>query len=94
MLTNESVEKVQLIFLTSFSGVSLPYSSKRSSIVDQIAKPLLLASYGEICPEAFSTDSNAARRVDRTGTGNDFELGPEPGHAFEIYIFRSTPWVE
>ena len=56
--TDESVEKVHLISSTSFSGVSLPYPSKRSSIVDRITKPLFLASYEELCSESFSTDSN------------------------------------
>ena len=32
--------------------------------------------------------------LDRKGVGYDFELAPEPVHAFEIYIFRSVPWVE
>ena len=56
-VSNESVEKVHLISSTSFSGVSLPYPSKRSSIVDRITKPLFLASYEELCSESFSTDS-------------------------------------
>jgi hypothetical protein len=56
-ITPKTIEKVHLIFLTSFLGVSLPYPRKRSSIVDRITKPLFYASYKEICLEAFSTDS-------------------------------------
>ena len=56
-ITIEPVEKLRLIFLASFSGVSLPYPSKRSSIVDRIMKPLFLASHKEIYSEAFSTVS-------------------------------------
>ena len=57
MITQETVEKVYLTFLAPFSGVVLPFPSKRSSIVGRIAKLLFLASHKEICPEAFSTVS-------------------------------------
>jgi hypothetical protein len=41
-VTQETVEKGHLIFVTAFSGVMLPFPSKRFSIVDRIRKPLFL----------------------------------------------------
>ena len=53
----ESVEKALWTLLTLFSGAISPFPGKGSSIAGQMAKPLSVASYDEICSEAFSTDS-------------------------------------
>ena len=57
MTTIEIVEKVWLKLLRPIPGVVSLFPCKGSSIVDRITKPLFLASYKEICSEAFSTVS-------------------------------------
>ena len=60
----EIVEKPHLVFLRPISGVVLPFARKRSSIVDQMAKPFFFPSHEEIYSEAFSTISIV--RLNRT----------------------------
>jgi hypothetical protein len=52
-ISSEIVEKAQLTFLTPLSGVVSPFLSKRSSIVEQMVKPLFLAPHREICSGLF-----------------------------------------
>ena len=94
MITQETVEKVYLTFLAPFSGVVLPFPSKRSSIVGRIAKLLFLASHKEICPEAFSTPMKKRPSREKFLIARpepDLKHLAEGGQVLSARVHRQTP---
>ena len=85
LLSNEAVEKVALTVLTLFSGVTLPFSSMRSSIVEPFTRALFCASpaknWSGTFPTASTTKSAAAVRR---------PLDCFVGHAFVLDSYNSA----